>query len=151
MIKKTATLFMFAFLLQAVWLTNASAAYIPVKGDLIKTAKSNTVYLVDDIGQRIPLSAGAFETRYNNNFGLIKTLTDTEVGGFTTHFIINSEQSHSSGSVVMYWQNPTIYLIENGYKRGFATWEAFSASGKSSADVHLVGEFEIYPTGQVIK
>jgi hypothetical protein len=126
-------------------------AYTPVPGDVIKVAASDAVFLVDDSLQRYPLSAGAFEVRYNNNFKLVKTVTEQEWGSYTTHFIINRALSHPAGSLVVYWQDPTIYLIENGYKRGFATWNAFASRGYSTSDIDYIGAYEAYPTGPVIK
>jgi hypothetical protein len=148
--KKAAVIGLLVFALQLISVSGAKA-YIPKSGDVIKVDASPAVFLVDDAGQRIPLSSQAFAIRYNNNFDLIRTVTEAEWGGYTTNFIINETQSRPNGSLIMYWQDPTIYLIENGYKRGFATWEAFSSRGYDVAQIHVVGQFELYPTGPLLK
>jgi hypothetical protein len=55
--------------------STASAAYTAKAGDLLRTADDATVVLVMDNGSRIPVSAEGFAIRYNNNFGLVKTVT----------------------------------------------------------------------------
>jgi len=131
--------------------SQAQAAYVAKAGDLIKVAGgSNTVYLVDDIGQRIPLSAEAYRIRYNNDFSLVQSLTEEEVAGRTNHFLINETLSHKEGTLIKYWNSPTIYLLEDGFKRGFTSWDSFEDAGYKLSNVQLVGEYEIYPTGLII-
>lgn len=130
----------------------ASAAYTPVPGDLIKVETSPTVYLVDDAGQRIALSASAYEVRYNNNFSLVKTVTEAEMGTRNTNLLLNRETSVPNGTLIIYeTDQPGIFLVENGYKRVFSTWQGFTAMGYDFNDVTWVGRYTMYPTGTPIQ
>ena len=131
---------------------SANAAYTPKPGDVIKVESSATVYLVDDGGQRIPLSASAFEVRYNNNFSVVKTVTEAEMGVRSDNLILNRETSEPNGTLIMYQtEQPGIFLIENGYKRVFSTWEGFTARGYTFSQVTWVGAYTVFPTGVPIQ
>ncbi len=150
MAKKISVLVLVLLGLQLITASQTQAAYTPKAGDLIKVKGGNTVFLVDDVWQRIPLNAEAFAIRYNNQFSKVLELTEVEVGGKVDSWIINGEASHADGTIIKYWNDSTIYLLNGGFKHGFASWEAFTASGHNIADLELVGDYEVYPTGATI-
>lgn len=126
---------------------SAGAGYTPVPGDVIKVESNATVYVVDDSGQRIPLSAAAYQVRYNNNFSLIKIVTEAEMGARTEN-ILNVQSSVSNGTLIMYeTEQPGIFIVENGYKRVFSTWQGFTAKGYELSQVTWIGLYTKYPTG----
>lgn len=129
----------------------ALAAEMPKPGDVVKTKNSPTVFYVDDGLANIPLDASAFAVRYKNNFGLIKTVSEDQIKPFASHHILNRVLSVAEGSIVMYYPNPTVYLIENGKKRGFTSWSAYVNRGYSNKDIQVVGTYHIYATGEAIK
>lgn len=131
---------------------SAGAAYTAKPGDLLRTASDQTVVLVMDNGTRMTISADGYAVRYNNNFGLIKVVTLAERGTYNSDFILNPSSSLTSGTVFMYEMNqPGIFLIENGYKRLFSTWNGFEAAGHKLSDVEWVGQYTLYPTGTPVK
>lgn len=130
----------------------AEAAYTPQPGDVVKTAANPTVFLIDDSLARIPLSADAYAVRYNNDFSIIKVVTVAELGNWSDSFTLNEMSSAKSGSLIIYQTDrPTIYLVENGYKRPIATYEKFLAQGYKVSDVQWVAQYAIFPTGAPIQ
>ena len=125
----------------------AQAAYVAKPGDVIKVKTGRTVYYVDDQLQRIPLYADAFALRYNNDFSIVKNLTEAEVGGYNNELILNRELSDAPGSLIMYNVDQTVYLLENGVKRPFTSWDAFVKRGYASKQIKWVGFYHIYATG----
>jgi len=113
--------------------------YVPKVGDLIRTVSDPTVFLVDDQLNRIPVSADAYKIRYNNNFSLVKFVDPSQIGFF-----------NPSGGLDSLVADPNIYLLQNGFKRPFATFEAFVRSGLSNKPVRWVGTYDDYPTGSII-
>lgn len=128
----------------------AQAVYTAKPGDVIKVATGKTVYYVDDQLQRIPLSADGFTTRYNNNFAVVKNVTEAEVGSFNNGLILNRELSKPNGALIIYELGKTVYLLENGVKRPFTSWEAFAKRGYKANQIHWVGTYQIYATGAPI-
>jgi hypothetical protein len=125
--------------------------YVPKVGDLIRTVSDPTVFLVDDQLNRIPVSADAYKIRYNNNFSLVKFVDPSQIGFFNPSGGLDSLVADPNGSLIIYTtNNPTIYLLQNGFKRPFATFEAFVRSGLSNKPVRWVGTYDDYPTGSII-
>lgn len=129
-----------------------AADYTPKAGDLIKTKTNPTVFLVDDQLTRWPVSAQAYAIRYHNNFTLIKIVADSQIGSFDPTGGLNSTSAEPEGTLVMYTtNNPTVYLLQNGFKRPFATFDAFTKAGHSMNQVKWIGTYDVYPTGSVIE
>ena len=129
----------------------ASAGYTAVRGDLLRTADDATVVLVLDDNSRIPVSAEGFALRYNNNFGLVKTVTATERGTYDSNLVLGRMNSLANGTVFMYDLNqPGIYKIDNGFKRLFMTWSGFLSDGQNLNNVQWVGSHALYPTGSPV-
>jgi hypothetical protein len=133
--------------------STASAAYVAVPGDLLRTADDATVVVVMDNNSRVPVSADAFLVRYNNNFGLVKTVTLAERGNYNSDLqTINSMSSLASGTVFIYEvDQPGIFLIDNGFKRLFSTYTGFENAGYSLKNVQWAGTYTSYPTGTSIQ
>lgn len=130
----------------------ADAAYTPQPGDLVRTEQNPTVFLIDDQNTRIPLSADAYKTRYNNDFSLIKFVTAAELGSWSDLFTLNQKSSVANGTLIIYQTDkPTIYLVENGFKRPIATYQKFLSLGYGMDKVQWVGEYTIIPTGAPIQ
>jgi hypothetical protein len=143
-----------AMLLGVVFVAHsASAAFVAKPGDLLRTASDQTVVLVMDNGTRIPVSADGFALRYNNNFGLVKTVTDAERGDYTGNALtLSASNSLAPGSVFLYNTNqPGIYIIQDGQKRLFSTLAGFNAGGNNLNLVQWAGQFTEYPTGVPIQ
>jgi len=149
MFKKSLVLSMLLGL--TVFVSGASAAYVAVPGDLLRTAEDQTVVLVLDNGVRTPISADAYAMRYNNDFSLVKTVTLAERGSYSGDSL-NSMSSLRSGTVFMYeLDQPGIYLVDNGFKRLFMTWTGFEANGHNFNDVEWAGNYTLYPTGTPVQ
>lgn len=150
MFKKLAFALVALIIFEAITLTQtqtAQAAYTPKPGDVIKVSGTSIVYYVNDQLQRLPMYADAFEVRYNNNFFVVKNLTQAEVGEMSGNLILNRELSDAEGSVIMYDVGKTVYLIENGMKRPFTSWQAFASRGYKANQIKWVGAYHIYATG----
>jgi len=131
---------------------SAHAASTPKPGDLIKTKTNATVFLVDDSLNRTALTREAYVVRYGNNWSLIKVVVDSQIGAYDYTGAINTTSSHASGSVIIYrTDKPEIYLLENGFKRPFVSWDAYLHSAYANQPINWVGTYEVYPTGSVIK
>lgn len=132
--------------------TAQAASYIPKPGDLIKTQSSLTVFLVDDNLQKMPVSFAGYVTRYGNNWSLVKTIADSELGAYNPYLVLGATNSHKSGTLIMYTtNNPTIYLLENGVKHGFTNMQALTSRGYNTSKVEWVGTYETYPTGNIFQ
>jgi hypothetical protein len=130
----------------------ADAAYTPQPGDVVRTEANPTVFLIDDQKARIPLSADAYQVRYNNDFSLIKFVTAEELGNWSDIFTLNKKSSVPNGSLIIYHTDkPTIYLVENGFKRPIATYQKFLSLGYSMDSVEWVGQHSVFPTGEPIQ
>lgn len=131
--------------------TKAQAAYTPAPGDLIRTKTNPTVFLVADDSTRIPLSASAYAVRYGNDFSRILYVDDSVIGAYADHAALNAQTSKPNGTLIMYTTDkPIIYLIENGFKRPFATMDAFTKMGYTFNQVEWVGTYTTYATGKMI-
>jgi len=149
MFKKSLVLSM--LMSMTMFVSGASAAYMAVPGDLLRTADDATVVLVMDNLQRVPISADGFAKRYNNDFSRVKVVTLAERGSFSGD-ALNHLTSLTSGTVFMYELNqPGIYLVDNGFKRLFMTWTGFEANGHNFNDVIWVGDYTMYPTGAPVQ
>jgi hypothetical protein len=133
--------------------TTASAAFVAVPGDLLRTADDATVVVVMDNNSRVPISADAFLVRYNNNFGLVKVVTLAERGSYNSGLqTINSASSLASGTLFIYEvDQPGIFLVEGGFKRLFSTYTGFENAGYSLKNVQWAGTYTSYPTGAPIQ
>jgi|SRR3989344_2437383 len=131
----------------------ASAAFVAKPGDLLRTPEDATVVLVMDDGSRVPISSDAYSVRYNNNFDLVKTVTLTERGSYNSDLLtLNSMSSLTSDSIFQYdFNQPGIFLVQNGYKRLFTTFGGFLAAGYNLNNVQWVGQFTLYPTGASVQ
>jgi hypothetical protein len=130
----------------------AGAAYTPQPGDVVRTAENSTVFLIDDQNTRIPLSADAYAMRYNNDFSLVKIVTAAELGNWSNVFTLNQKSSVPNGTLIIYkTDKPTIYLVENGFKRPIATYQKFLSLGYSMGTVQWVGQHSVFPTGAPIQ
>ena len=141
------------FLGFVVFVSHADAAYVAKPGDLLRTVNDPTVVLVMDDGTRVPLSADAYAVRYNNNFSLVKTVTEAERGTYDSMNITLNHLTSLAPSTVFIYEvdQPGIYKVENGFKRLFMTWSGFEAAGYSLNDVQWVGEYTWYPTGAPVQ
>lgn len=157
MLKKLGFALLAVMLFELVSLTQtqtASAAYSPTPGDLVRTQSDAGVYYIDDGNRLVAVSASAYKVRYNNDFAKIKVLPDRSLEKvlLNTDVMLNTATSVKEGSLIIYnTDNPTIYLVENGKKRGFTSWEAFTSRGYKMSQVQWVGTYTIYATGSVIK
>lgn len=134
-----------------VLFTTAGAAYTPVVGDLLRTPEDATVVLVLDNGVRTPISADAYKVRYNNNFSLVKTVTLSERGSYSGDSL-NAALSLTNGTLFIYdFNQPGIFIVENGFKRLFSTWTGFEAGGHNLNNVQWVGQYTLYPTGAPVQ
>ena len=135
-----------------VLFAHSASAYTPQTGDLLRTADDATIVLVMDDGRRLPVSAEGYAIRYQNNFGLVKTVTSAERGSYSSNLVLGKENSIPSGSVFMYdFNQPGIYLVQNGFKRLFSTYGGFLAGGYDLNNVQWIGQYTEYPTGAPVQ
>jgi len=57
---------------------------------------------------------------------------------------------HPNGCLVKYTDSAAIYLVENGKKRQFTSWNAFVSNGYKSRPILIIPDTEIYETTEVI-
>lgn len=117
-----------------------AADYVPRKGDIIKTKTNATVFLIDDLFNRIPLSREGYIARYGNDWSLIKVVGDDQIGSFDSTSGINALSSHKTGTLIVYsLNNPEVFVLEKGFKKSLG-------HRTDLAGVQWIGTYEIYPS-----
>ena len=69
---------------------------------------------------------------------------------YTLGEIIASDDIHPNGSLIKYADSPAIYLVENGRKRQFNSWDIFVTNGYVGRPVFIIPNTEVYETAKVI-
>ncbi|MBI2356182.1 MAG: hypothetical protein HYV13_03190 [Candidatus Doudnabacteria bacterium] len=147
MSKAKFVVFSLAFMLVFGMWGHASAAVVIMPGDLVKTQNSSVVFYMDDAKQNLPLDASGFAIRYGSDFSKIKIVAESDIKPYTGHNFLNRMLSVPEGSLIMYYPDPTVYLVKNGMKQPFTSWQAFTSRGYKSSDIKLVGTYHVYATG----
>ena len=64
--------------------------------------------------------------------------------------IIDNSAIHLSGSIVKYADSPAVYLLENGKKRIFTSWDNFLGNGYKKTSIITISKIEKYEDGGVV-
>ncbi|MBI4127976.1 MAG: hypothetical protein HY459_02800 [Parcubacteria group bacterium] len=117
-------------------------------GTLLKGSGPD-VYVVDSNGNKhhVP-SLAAFET-LGYSFSRLTNVSDTELATYTSGDAL--AVSHPDGTLIKYGSSPTVYLVENGTKRPFASATIFLDRGYNFQNVVTSSDAITYPDGNALR
>lgn len=117
------------------------------EGSLVKLAEEPGVYLIKGGKKRPIWHKSIIETSYRNV--PIVDISKKELESF----LLGPPVKHRDGTLIRGAHSGTVYLIENGKKRGFATRQVFEAMSLSFDNVEVVPDelLRIYPEGEAIR
>ncbi|MBU1627255.1 fibronectin type III domain-containing protein, partial [bacterium] len=119
----------------------------PVEGDLIKSPNASTIYLIKN-GRKWPILNESVFHAMCWDLANVKEFSEDILNRYPTASIVGGE-----GSLLKNSSASTVYLIENGKKRPFFSWDAFVKNGYKQEDIfdeataNILG---LYPDGETI-
>ena len=115
--------------------------------------ESSAVFYVEDSKLRPVLSGEIYQSLFNDpGWNLVTWVPDDLLSKFEYSLgeNVSSNNLHPNGSLVRYEDSSAVYLIENGKKRQFNSWDALVANGYANRKILLIPASEIYVTDQAI-
>ena len=114
---------------------------------------ASAVFYVEDGKLRAIQSAEIYQGLFNDSdWSLVTWVPDDLLDKFTYplgEMVIRTD-IHPNGCLVRYADSSAVYLIENGKKRPFTSWNAFVANGYEDRPILIIPDTEIYETTEVI-
>lgn len=116
---------------------------------------ASAVFVVSDGKLRPIKSAEIYQALYNDaNWNYVTWVPDDLLSKFnyTLGDDVTSSAIHPNGSIIKYAGSGALYLIQNGLKRAFTSWDAYTANrfDKSNAIVPVLTVTESYSDGSNI-
>jgi hypothetical protein len=111
---------------------------------------ASCVFVVSDGKLRPIKSAEVYQGLYNDpNWTLVKWIPDDMLSKFNYPLgdMVETSDTHPNGTIVKYADSPALYLIENGKKRAFVSWDAYVANRYQNANIVTIPDTETYPDG----
>jgi hypothetical protein len=118
-------------------------------GSLVRALETPAVYAKSSGELRPVVSAEVFET-LGYNYDNITWLPQSFLDKYATGGTVESTTVHLNGTVVKYAGSSTLYLIEGGMKRQFATSEVAAVNGYAAIPVITIPSSETYSDGAKI-
>ena len=118
-------------------------------GALVRALETPAVYIKSDAQLRPVLSAEVFET-LGYSYDDITWLPQSFLDKYNSGGMVDSTTTHPNGTVVKYAGDSTLYLLEGGHKRQFATSEVASVNGYAAIPVITIPSSETYSDGTKI-
>ncbi|MFC1632731.1 N-acetylmuramoyl-L-alanine amidase [Patescibacteria group bacterium] len=115
-------------------------------GTLIKTATSGNIYIIENGQKRWFPTARILNTWFASP--TVEDILQSEMDLYPE----GDPMGFANGTLIRVDGTPAVYLIENGYKRPFASSAAFTGMGFSWSDILIItaGELQYNPTGPAI-
>lgn len=112
----------------------------------------SAVFVVSDGKLRPIKSAEIYQALYNDaNWNYVTWVPDDLLSKFnyTLGDDVTSSDTHPNGSIIKYAASGTLYLVSEGKKRAFTSWDAYTANrfDKSNSIVHILTVTETYTDG----
>jgi len=114
---------------------------------------ASAVFYVEDGKLRAVQSAEIYQDLFNDSdWSLVTWVPDDLLDKFTYPLgeMIITTDIHPNGCLVKYTDSAAIYLVENGKKRQFTSWNAFVSNGYKGRPILIIPDTEIYETTEVI-
>ena len=118
---------------------------------------ASCVFVVEDGKLRPILSEDVYTNLYNGDWSLITWVPDSLLSKFAYPLgdTVTSADVHTNGTLIRYEGSPAIYLIEDGKKRAFSSWDALVANryyvdGRYTVPLITVADTETYEDGDPI-
>jgi len=118
-------------------------------GSLVRALEASAVYVKADGELRPVVSAEVFET-LGYNYDNITWLPQSFLDKYATGTLVNSTTTHPNGTLVKYASSSTIYVLEGGAKRAFASSDVINANGYGAIPVITVPSSETYSDGSKV-
>ncbi len=119
-------------------------------GALIRALETPAVFVVSGEKLRPVLSAEVFETlgyNYDNITWLPQSFLD-KYGA--SGEMVSSTTTHPNGTLIKYASSSTVYLLQEGAKRAFATSDVIAVNGYANISVITIPSSETYADGSGI-
>ncbi len=114
---------------------------------------ASAVFYVED-GKLRPVNSGeVYQELFNDpGWGLVTWVPDDLLSKFEYSLGENlvSSDIHPNGALVKYADSAAVYLIENGQKRQFTSWDAVVDNGYQKKKIHIIPASETYVTADSI-
>ncbi|MBU4369185.1 hypothetical protein KKG58_00295, partial [Patescibacteria group bacterium] len=114
---------------------------------------ASAVFYVEDSKLRAVNSGEVYQSLFNDpGWSLVTWVPDDLLSKFEYSLGENlvSTALHPSGCLVKYTDSPAVYLIENGKKRQFNSWDTLVDNGYRKKKIHIIPASEIYVTADSI-
>lgn len=114
---------------------------------------ASAVFYVEDGKLRAVKSGEIYQTLFNDpNWSLVTWVPDDLLAKFNYELSndLDSSDIHPNGSLVKYPDAPAVYLIKNGKKQPFSSWDIFVANGYSQRKIFVISAEETYETAEII-
>ena len=111
---------------------------------------ASAVFVVSDNKLRPIKSAAIYQALYNDpKWTLVRWIPDNMLFRFSYPLgdMVKSSDTHPNGTIIKHAASPALYLIENGKKRAFTSWNAFTANRYRKANIVTVADTKIYADG----
>jgi len=115
---------------------------------------ASAVFYVENGKLRAVQSAEIYQGLFNDSdWSLVTWVPDDLLDKFIYPLgeEITTIDTHPNGCLIKYADSPAIYLIENGQKRQFTSWNALVANGYKGRPILTLPDTEIYETTEVIR
>jgi len=114
---------------------------------------ASAVFYVEDNKLRAVNSGEVYQSLFNDpSWSLVTWVPDDLLSKFeyTLGENLILTDIHPNGTLVKYADSAAVYLIENGKKRQFNSWDAVVDNGYRSKKIHIIPASEIYVTADSI-
>lgn len=118
-------------------------------GSLVRALETPAVYAKSDGQLRPIVSAEVFEA-LGYNYDNITWLPQSFLDKYATGSTVTSTTSHPNGTLVKYASSSTLYLLQNGQRRAFASGDVAKVNGYANIPVITLPSSEAYPDGSQI-
>ncbi len=116
-------------------------------GSLVRALETPAVYVVSGKKLRPVISAEVFEA-LGYNYDHITWLPQSFLDKYgATGDMISSTTVHPNGTLVKYAASSTVYVLQNGQRRAFASSDVIRANGFHNTPIITIPASETYPDG----
>ena len=119
-----------------------------LNGSIVK-GSDYKVYVINN-GKKFWIKNPAIFTSLGYKWNWIVTVEDVVLAGYPDGKTVGSSSKRPDGTVVKYNDSNTVYLLDGGKKRPFASPSAFLSRGYNWNKIIIIPNYENYPTGDYL-
>ncbi len=111
---------------------------------------TSAVFVVSEGKLRPIKSAAVYQALFKDpKWKLVKWIPDKLLVKFAYPLgdVVESTTAHLDGTIVKYPDAGTLYLIQEGKKRAFTSWSAYTANRYQNVNIVIIPKTETYPDG----